>query len=153
MANQARCDDRSSHHMHVRLRTVLACSVICLTSCGVPPPRTVPVGGRVSFVDGSPVGNAGIELAIEVQGRRFNARGFADPDGRFILGTFRAADGALPGEHAAIVVGPPTYTDGDVMKTSVSERVPERYNAYATSGLTVVVPESGGEIAIRVERK
>lgn len=153
MADHARHDGSWRRRDRAWLPALLACSAIGLTSCGTGRPRTVPVSGRVSFDDGSPVGGAGVELAIEVKGRRFNSRGVADADGRFTLGTFREADGALPGEHAAIVVGPSAYTGGNVTKLQAIGQVPERYGAYATSGLTVIVPESGGAVAIRVEQR
>lgn len=130
----------------------VACWAAWCASCSPDFTRTVPAHGSVCFEDGSPVAGAGVELAIEVNARRINARGVTDLDGRFTLSTFRQDDGAVPGKHAVVVVAPPSYAGGDVTKAVTLARVPENYGAYTTSPLSVVVPDSGGEVTIRIDR-
>lgn len=70
--------------------------------CGESGPRLYPVSGTVRFAEGGPVRNASIELVPEEPSP--SPRGRIDADGRFVIGTHAAADGAPAGAYRVVVV-------------------------------------------------
>jgi hypothetical protein len=114
--------------------------LLALATCAVATPGcsdgrlpTVPVTGRVVFLDGSPVRTGTVELQSRTH--PIQARGTIDPDGSFRLTTYDAGDGAVAGTHDCVVV-----------QTVIAEKLPgfvgtlegvvdPRFASYATSGL------------------
>lgn len=120
--------------------------LITAWGCGQRLP-TYPVSGVVQFSDGRPVRSGTIELESVVHGTA--ATGTVQRDGTFVLGTYRAADGAVVGEHRAIVVQL-IVNDGSIQHTTDhGGRVPPRYGDYASSPLKVtVLPQAANEVSI-----
>lgn len=85
--------------------------VAAVAGCQEGREATHPVRGLVRFSDGTPVRFGTVEFRSEKNGRI--ARGVLDQRGRFTLGTFDAADGAVAGAHQVIVVqlAPPELLD------------------------------------------
>lgn len=119
--------------------------------CGEKQPATYPTRGRVAFSDGKPVMLGTVELLSE--NGKWNAQGAIQPDGTFVLGTFTSDDGAVAGNHKAIV-----------MQLIVSDGLPKHsmdhgdpvdpfYGSYSSSPLTASIQASeSNEITLTVER-
>ena len=83
---------------------------IALVGCGGGPVPTYRAGGKVVFPDGKPMQGGNVEFrAVNKTPAGDNpvARGEIQSDGTFELSTFRPGDGAVEGEHLALVVPPP----------------------------------------------
>jgi hypothetical protein len=114
------------------------------------------VGGQVSYL-GRPVPNAFIALhPIDKSNTDVpHPISYADPDGRFSLGTYGAQDGAPAGEYAVTVVwwAAPHLKDaqeGD--DTTALNRLPPRYADAKSSGLRVHITEGSNELTLRLTR-
>lgn len=120
---------------------MLALAVV--TGCGKPRTPTYPASGVVRFKGGEPVTSGTVEfLSTDL---RLNARGEIRGDGSFCLTTFRDGDGAVKGEHRAIVI--PFVPGGDALlgHTMHEQRpaVSRTYANYETSGLAFTVRPDG----------
>ena len=80
------------------------------------------------------------------------AAGITDAEGKFVLGTNEADDGAMVGSHKVAVnwVGPPSTDPNEgVMEFSSppppTVEIDPKYTNPETSGLVVEVPDSGSE--------
>jgi hypothetical protein len=103
--------------------------------------QVVPVTGKV-FYRGSPA--AGAEVVFQrldpATGKPAGtARGRVEADGSFRLTTYRAFDGAAPGEHRVGIVWRPPARDGGL----TANRVPERYASPEASKLKATVQAVG----------
>jgi hypothetical protein len=96
------------------------------------------VVGRVTRRDGSPVVGARIAFRSPATGQ--TAIGFTDDDGRYTLGTSRAAEGVLPGEYEVTV----SEDRGPIMNPR-PRTIHPGYEAAQTSPLKFTV-EPGGEM-------
>lgn len=111
-------------------------------------PKVLPTTIKVAY-NGEPVEGATITLrAVDADRAAFcrtNSRGVCE------VTTFQNGDGALVGEHRVairkvdVVTAPnPTEYDPDGVKVVEERRlVPERYERFRTSDLTVTVTEDG----------
>jgi len=140
-----------------RLSTIL--TALLAGGCGSDRPVVLPVSGVVTL-EGKPVADAAVVLTSKNGGRP--ASGQSDNEGRFKLTTFDLNDGAVPGEHVAVVVKKQLIVNGvapvqneDRERNSVSTPtlgynttvkwlVPPKYADPTTSGLIFSV-ESGME--------
>jgi hypothetical protein len=99
--------------------------------------ETAPVSGVV-LLDGKPL-DRGTVTFVPPRGRA--AKGEIQPDGKFTLGTYRAADGAIVGPHKAAVL----MLRADLQPNVAPERdkpimaIPERYATAEESGLEFAV--------------
>jgi hypothetical protein len=81
-----------------------ALTTLLAAGCGgVDYPETVPVEGTVLY-KGKPV--EGANVSFFTNGAPRAAYGVTDDQGHFALSTFGSRDGAIPGEHIAIVSKP-----------------------------------------------
>ena len=72
----------------------------------------------------------------------------ADENGRFRMGTNRAADGAYVGKHKVVIARSEVSVDRPTPRV-----LPEKYESFETSNLTATVEARGdNEIALKVER-
>jgi hypothetical protein len=116
--------------------------------------KTYPVKGQVVYEDGTPVTGGVVEfLTKPPEGKAINARGVIDEQGKFVLSTFAPGDGAVIGEHQAIVVGPRELPTGDPLKASRPKSVDAALGDYQTSGLTFSVKPEKNYFVIKVRRE
>ncbi|MCA9014241.1 MAG: carboxypeptidase regulatory-like domain-containing protein [Planctomycetaceae bacterium] len=118
------------------------CSGLVLVGCGsgVDRPSTSKVEGTVTF-DNQPLEGASISF-IPQDGRP--ASGFTDASGHFVLKTFEAGDGAIPGEHTVIVTKVTAESNsGDDIYAKQKSVIPEKYGDLKKSGLTATVKADG----------
>lgn len=126
---------------------MLALFCLVLTGCETSI-ATHPVSGKVVLPDGSPAGGGIIKFRTTSQeGEMVKAHGEIQPDGSFQLTTFQEGDGALEGEHEAILFSPAT---GDGGGRVVAPSFPAKYRKYETSGLKFRVDPGQNEFVIEL---
>lgn len=103
----------------------------------------VPVAGRVTL-DGKPLAGGSV-MARPAAGPA--ARGPIDGDGRFVLGTYAAGDGAIPGPARIRVSWYERQTSGEEAMVGRS-LVPQKYADFDTSGLTATIAAGMGELVL-----
>lgn len=145
----------SAHTAFARPRFVwLALAlVIPAFGCSSNPP-TYPAQGRVVLKDGRPFTEGVVEFTAASAGSKTPAaRGRIQPDGTFRLTTFRENDGAVEGEHRAVLIWSPpadAFAAEDVRKHLRSPIHP-RFRDYDRSGLRFTVTRGRNEFVITVE--
>ena len=134
------------------------CSCLVLGGCSDPNlPEVATVTGRVIY-KGQPVPDADVSFVPENGDRP--ASGRTDSSGRFRLGTFYAADGALPGKHRISIIArgpnkplPPgeigTGMPGETMPGD--PRIPEKYFSPDTSGLAREVVRGSNDFDLSLD--
>jgi hypothetical protein len=123
-------------------------------------PKVVHAGGVVRF-QGQPLEGALVTFTNQMLSTSAFAR--TDAEGKFMLTTFEAEDGAVPGKHTVSVSKvqiPSQVMDKSTAPVWRNARtppppqprwlIPKRYGNPSTSGLTVEVPE-GGNTSIILE--
>ncbi|HUQ69528.1 MAG TPA: carboxypeptidase-like regulatory domain-containing protein [Planctomycetaceae bacterium] len=111
-------------------------------------PATTPVSGTVTL-KGTPVEGATVTLHPIQKGN--GAFGVTDASGKYVLGTFETADGAVPGEYKVSIVklsstdggkqpapGEPGY-DPNATPAAPKHLVPEKYTDFTKSGLSAKI--------------
>jgi hypothetical protein len=123
------------------------------SGCASDQPPTFPVQGRVAFKDGRPMTEGVVEfVAVGGDHAGLNARGRVQPDGTFRLTTFRENDGAIAGDHRAVVVwSPPPQAFADDRKQPRPPLHP-RFQDYERSGQRFTVTRGDNEFLITVEK-
>jgi hypothetical protein len=81
-------------------------------------------------------------------GKIINARGIANEQGEFTLSTFAEADGAMLGQHAAVVIGDTPLPSGSIRKARPVRIVPASYWRYETSKLNFTVEPKHNHFSI-----
>jgi hypothetical protein len=99
--------------------------------------RTYPVTGAVRFEDGTPVMVGIVEAESLDHGT--TATGTIQPDGSFVLGTYRSDDGAAAGRHRVIVMQMLTTGAPVTHQRDHGDPVDRRYASYNTSPLELTV--------------
>jgi len=122
---------------HLTLSLVVAVVLSSLPGCRDSNQRqTAAVHGKVTF-RGQPLAGANIFFVAE-KGPRASAD--TDSQGEFRLMTYRAGDGAVPGDYkvgiSKYVADPATAKDP---VPSMKNEIPEKYGNPTTSGLTAKV--------------
>jgi len=137
------------------LSMVLACG--CADN-GHPP--TYSAGGMVSLGDGTPLPGGWIELQLVSDGTAPTAKAAIQSDGRFELGTYAKADGALEGTHRVLIFPPfprSSHPDSRQPPPQIDPkrypRINPKYRSFDTSGLKLSVTSepSGNRFEIRLE--
>ena len=111
----------------------LVVALLLLAGCGGGEHSTYPAGGKVTFSDGAPLTSGRVELQLIDAKKHVSARGWIQPDGTFTLSTYETGDGAVEGEHLALV------TPGR------TERIAPHFRSYQTSGLKFTVTRDKGK--------
>jgi len=94
-----------------RVEMVLtALTLTVLSGCGSDLLPTYRARGTVSFADGTSLEYGLVEFRPVGGEITLSARGYIQADGSFELGTYEKGDGAVAGEHLAIVT-PPSSTE------------------------------------------
>ncbi len=137
------------------LHALLSFAAVLPLGCG--DADIIRCGGLVTL-DGKPLGKAAVMFS-PVDGRR-PATGKTDEEGRFKLTTFKAEDGALPGEHKVTVTAivpviprsmsgsaaggePEGFVDDGSNQPEIKWFAPQKYSRRETSGLSATV--GGGQ--------
>lgn len=113
-----------------------------LAGCGPRNPATTAVTGTVTY-QGKPVEDAGV-VFMPNTGRP--ASGRTDAQGRFILRTYKANDGAIVGENIVSVsktAPDPNDNSNDPLLRRTISLLPTRYASLTTSPLRAPVSASG----------
>lgn len=100
-------------------------------------PARFPTGGQVTL-DGAPVEEAVVTFSItrpDRDNKAFTAVGMTDAQGRFVLRTFRPADGAVEGKHAV------TISKSSMENGKLEHTIPAKYARFETSGLEADVTQ------------
>jgi len=131
--------------MTLRTAALLAATFTLFTGCGKPAKKMVVVTGTVTY--------SGQQLKSGIVK-------FVAPNGDFATaivganGQFTMTD-VVPGEQkVGYVLGPASTGSSDGSKVGVNEKpvaVPVKFSDPQTSGVTVTVPESGGEVTIELK--
>lgn len=135
--------------MTLKTATLLAATLTLLVGCsGTPTKKMLTVTGTVSY-KGQPL-KSGIIKFLAADGSTSMA--VVGSDGKFIMTE------VVPGEQKVVYLGGPTgsgSSDQGVAAgnapTSKDVSVPARLADFQTSGVTVTVPEKGGEIAVELK--
>lgn len=116
---------------------------------------TYRAGGKVAFPDGTPLKGGWVEFRSVNLPRQVTARGQIQSDGTFKLGTYKPGDGAVEGEHCALVMPPPsrTKTNPDALRRSKgglgslapAPGIDPRFGRFETSGLKFTVTSSAAD--------
>lgn len=122
---------------------------VFVAGCGpqfnaTPPPRVYPVRGKVLLASGEPI-SAGIIKFHPKSPLGAEAAGEIGPDGSFRLTTIVKNDGALPGSYT-VSVDP--YFKGGRLSAVPASRVPPKFGAPETSGLTAEVEAKDNDLTI-----
>jgi hypothetical protein len=135
--------------------TLLALVMGVAVGCGTASPPTYPVTGQVLFADGSPFKRGGrVEFRCSQVSPVAIARGRIGEDGKFQLETVQVGDGAVAGEHQAIVV--PDIPD-DTDELTLAQRrqamrpIDARFQSFDTSGLQFAVTTDASKNHFRIE--
>jgi len=123
-------------------------ALACLLGCGEG--KTAPVNGRVKLKDGSDVSVlAGYSLTFEAEGGKTSAVGEVARDGAFMLSTFGANDGAVPGKYR-VAINQPNNPDPD--KPPTKSKLPAKYANLDSSGLTAEVKPGQNNIELELDK-
>lgn len=121
----------------------LAVSLIVIASGGCSPEskvQTYPTVVQVAYKNGKPV-NGAVVTFRSVADPSISAKGHADLDGTCNLTTYAPKDGAILGEHEAIVVGGVGGANVDLDGTQLPTISPA-YSSYSTANLRFTVTEN-----------
>lgn len=141
-----------------RLGAILILALGGVAGCGTDHPRTYPVSGVARFSDGGPVRSGYVELIPDAGGP--SARGRIDSQGRFVVGTYAAQDGAAAGEYSVLVtqhVQPLSPERARALGPEHAEhagaphRVSLRYASRTSTDLRCTVKESENELTLTVD--
>ena len=136
MVRSADLSERISKRLALGL---LALALCC--GCGEGRPMRVPASGQV-LIDGQPL-RLGTVMFVPEGARPSSGR--LDEQGRFTLGCFEAADGAVVGKHRVSVSGLEPMGPG-------AQRwlAPKRYVDWNTSGLTAEITGPTKDLTIEL---
>ncbi|EAQ78673.1 hypothetical protein [Blastopirellula marina] len=109
---------------------------------------TYPVHGSIVYPDGAPARELrGGAVEFDSLEQDVSARGSIDDEGKFVISTFEAEDGALPGKHRVLIV--PRQATGD---ERVGKVIEAKFQSYETSGLELEVTAGMNTPTFTVER-
>jgi hypothetical protein len=114
---------------------------------------TYDAGGKVTFADGKPLAGGWIEFRTQDVQPPISARGEIKADGTFRLGTYEPGDGAVAGQHAAVITPPQPNIDRDELRGPPPSPIDLKYVRFDTSPLKYQVSKdrSKNEFEVRVE--
>jgi hypothetical protein len=124
-----------------------------LSGCGAAKLPTYPVSGKVTLPDGKPLAGGWIEFRAKDATPPVSARGQIQADGTFELGTYEPGDGAVAGQHQAVITPPQPVIDRDELRGPPPSPIDLKYCRYDTSPLTFAVAAERGknQFEVRVE--
>ena len=116
---------------------MLGAAVLALAGCGSNQLKTAVVRGTVTY-KGKPVPNGTISF-VPTSGP--SATGEIQPDGSYVLTTYRKGDGAVLGQHTVVIVAMQDMSDRlpEARQPLPPPIVPLKYTSLATSDLRAEV--------------
>jgi len=131
-------------------RSLLVVLLACVVSGGCNRgPTLVPAAGRVTF-NGKPL-ETGAIMVQPVAGPAAQAK--INPDGTFQLSTFKPGDGAIVGPATVRVFCRKDITPPGGEQAWGPSLIPERYNRFDTSGLSVDIEAGMPPLEISLSSK
>ncbi|NQT15440.1 MAG: hypothetical protein HQ582_21970 [Planctomycetes bacterium] len=131
---------------------VVALLFVVAPGCFSGNPKTYPVSGKVTFPDGRPLTKGTVEFVLMDQEKPSTATGEISEDGTYVLGTFKADDGAIAGRHQVVVIADHEIGTGAERPGLLpSTGLHPKYRSFKTSGLEFPVEPEKNEIDIRVD--
>lgn len=136
-----------------RSLALVGCLLVCGCSGGSNLPARSPVTGTV-LLHGEPAAGVNVQFIPldEVKGR--SASGQTDAQGKYVLQTFEAKDGAVPGDYKVVVTRP--ISDAEAFKDkkvegggttgSEGKKIPEKFTNPKTTDLQATVEAAPNEI-------
>jgi hypothetical protein len=124
--------------------TFLAATLVFLTGCGGPTKQAVTVTGTVTYKGETLKGGI---LKFQAANGDF-ATAVVGPNGQFTM------TDVVPGEQkVAYTGGPMSSGSSDGSKTAPEKQVsvPGKFGDFSTSGVTVTVPATGGEVTVELK--
>lgn len=109
-----------------------------------------PVGGRVTYEDGTPVGEGTVIGETTVDGKAVGVQGNIEKDGSFTWGSDKPGDGAPPGTYKVLVM-PRALGDGELAEGK-QPSVAGKFTRFETSGITFEVKQEKNVLNITVSR-
>jgi len=133
-----------------------ALAVIVSTGCGSDAPKSVPVTGKVTY-NGQPVTSGTVMLVPQDSG--YGATGQIQPDGTFVLTSFKQGDGAAPGNYTVTIqVFPDEEASGAELGLPGAEfgqgkkpPIPLSYMDPATTKLRALINDGETELDLKLE--
>jgi hypothetical protein len=126
--------------------------------------KTYPVKGRVMFEGKPMLGGGGISLVPLVDQPGKTAGGTIQPDGTYVLGTYKEADGSMAGEFR-VVIFQETVKEGKaaadgsggaiagVSTVAAADRIPLIYADGVKSPLTTKIEPKANELDFELKRQ
>lgn len=105
------------------LRLSNARAMVCLlalAASGCGQKDVIPVSGKVTHKDGTPV--TGGMVIFEPLGQKVSARGEIQSNGTFQLGTRTNNDGAMEGEYKVLISPPPVLEEGKRVRSPIAAK-------------------------------
>jgi hypothetical protein len=128
-----------------RIAGVLLTTVL-VAGCGPSGPTTIPIRGEVIY-NGQPLKEGTVVYLPNGSGEARQASGRIQPDGSFVLTTFKNSDGVVPGEYDIVVYAYapqagniPTRAEIEAAQEAGRPQrqmiIPEKYTNPGSSGLS-----------------
>ena len=119
--------------------------------CDSKGPDVYPVSGNVVYQDGTPMTEGMVEFeALDGEWAGRNARGLIKNDGTYVLTTATPDDGAVAGQHRAIVRAP--FHNVGLGDEGPPPLIDPIFGRYETSGLKYEVKEQENSIEIVISK-
>ena len=116
-------------------------------------PELAEVTGVVVFADGEKLTTGHVEFETIGQQKPISSTGAIKEDGTFVLGTYAADDGVMPGRYRAVVISDFQIGTGNERPGLIPEpQVDPRFRDFKTSGLEFEVSPGENRFEISVER-
>jgi hypothetical protein len=120
-----------------------------VAGCGSDGPKIIPIRGEV-YYNGEPMKEGTVVYLPKEAGEARQASGRIQPDGSFVLTTFKNADGVVPGDYNIVVYAfaaqagnVPTRAELEAAHEAGRPQrqviIPEKYTIPETSGLSDTV--------------
>jgi hypothetical protein len=135
--------------IHSIALVTLATAAVVLAGCGSNDKKTAVVRGTVTY-DGKAVPNGTVSF-IPADGR--SATGEVQPDGSYILTTYRKGDGAILGQHKVVIVAMEDMSNRlpEARNPLPPSIIPVKYTSLATSDLRADVKDQENIIDFKLE--
>jgi hypothetical protein len=125
------------------VRGAAAAAAVFVAGCGGGKQPTYPAGGKVVFSDGTPLPGGWVSFRALDADKKVSARGPIQSDGTFELTTYKPGDGAVEGQHQALVVPVIRVDRGDLAAGAKPPPSPppidKKFSNFETSGLEFMV--------------